>query len=95
LDQFLKKGTKTTTITLKSLGIEEVNNLVSDTLNLPPILVEPLSKVVFEKTKGNPFFVGSFLTALHTKRFIVTFSFFYEIYFFSISKESGNGIYQV
>jgi predicted ATPase len=71
--QFLvKKKIKSTTIHLKSLELSDVNALLSETLRLPINTVEPLSNVVFVKTKGNPFFVGRFLNALYSKSLLVT-----------------------
>ncbi|MDF0555162.1 ATP-binding sensor histidine kinase [Kamptonema sp. UHCC 0994] len=53
------------TITLTPLSQIKVNQLVADTLKCPESLALPLSQLVFQKTKGNPFFATQFLKALH------------------------------
>ncbi|MGB3402849.1 MAG: serine/threonine-protein kinase PknK, partial [Microcoleaceae cyanobacterium] len=53
------------TITLKPLKYNEINHLVSDTLNCSLEIAQPLSQLVYQKTKGNPFFTTQFLKALY------------------------------
>jgi diguanylate cyclase (GGDEF)-like protein len=43
----------------------EVLHLVADTLHASPGDVAPLAELCFEKTRGNPFFLGQFLHSLH------------------------------
>ncbi|BAZ28710.1 multi-sensor signal transduction multi-kinase [Cylindrospermum sp. NIES-4074] len=52
-------------ITLKSLNITDLNHLIADTLNcsLEPAL--PFTKLVYQKTKGNPLFANQFLKFLY------------------------------
>ena len=52
------------TVHLDGMSEEDVNSLVSDTLGMLPRLCQRLSQIVFRKTKGNPFFVATFLRSL-------------------------------
>ncbi len=71
LDSMKAKSLNIKTIFLHPLKISDLQLLISDTLSLTPNRVEMLADLVYEKTKGNPFFVGSFLTALYSKKLIV------------------------
>src|SRR5439155_17208132 len=51
-------------ITLAALGLNDVNQLVSDALHCPPDRAHSLSRTVDEKTGGNPFFTIQFITEL-------------------------------
>ncbi|WP_442936903.1 PAS domain S-box protein [Nostoc sp.] len=53
------------TITLIPLSQSQLNQLVTETLKCTENLALPLSKLVYQKTQGNPFFVTQFLKALH------------------------------
>jgi predicted ATPase/signal transduction histidine kinase len=48
-----------------------MNLLVADTLNCESSLAQPLTKLVYQKTQGNPFFATQFLKALHDDRLII------------------------
>ncbi len=65
LEEISKFGTKINTITLNPLNQKELNQLVADTLSCSESLALPLSKLIYLKTQGNPFFVTQFLKALH------------------------------
>ena len=71
LESFKKKGVKMNTIHLNPLKITDLRDLISDTLSSTPTHVEPLADLVYEKTKGNPFFVGRLLNTLHKKKLLV------------------------
>ncbi|NES93860.1 MAG: GAF domain-containing protein [Desertifilum sp. SIO1I2] len=58
------------TITLAPLSQEQVNQLVADTLKCTQSLALPLSKFVYQKTQGNPFFATQFLKLLYQERLI-------------------------
>ncbi|MEG4010033.1 AAA family ATPase [Microcoleus sp. Pol11C1] len=58
------------TINLAPLSPKKVNQLVADTLKSTESLTWPLSQLIFQKTKGNPFFATQFLKALHQERLI-------------------------
>ncbi|OYE01014.1 trifunctional serine/threonine-protein kinase/ATP-binding protein/sensor histidine kinase [Nostoc sp. 'Peltigera membranacea cyanobiont' 232] len=57
-------------ITLAPLSQDRVNQLVADTLKCPESLAWTLSVLIYQKTKGNPFFVTQFLKALHQENLI-------------------------
>ncbi|MBC1225032.1 AAA family ATPase [Nostoc sp. UCD121] len=52
-------------ITLAPLSTASLNQLVADTLRCSLEVVQPLTQLVYQKTKGNPFFSTQFLKALH------------------------------
>ncbi|WP_373534945.1 AAA family ATPase [Microcoleus sp.] len=65
IDDIVKTGITVKTITLSPLSFGDMNQLVSDTLNCQLSLAQPLTKLVIQKTKGNPFFATQFIKALH------------------------------
>jgi predicted ATPase/signal transduction histidine kinase/CheY-like chemotaxis protein len=58
-------GTPTETLTLGPLALEPLGQLVADTLHAPLDQCAPLSQVIFDKTRGNPFFFTRFFATLH------------------------------
>jgi predicted ATPase/signal transduction histidine kinase len=65
LKEIEQTGPTVNTITLEPLSRENLNQLVADTLHCDLCLAEPLTELVYLKTKGNPFFTTQFLKALH------------------------------
>ncbi|MBN4003879.1 ATP-binding sensor histidine kinase [Nostoc sp. LPT] len=65
VDEIVKTGAVVNTITLQSLSLVDMNQLVADTLNCDRSLAQPLTELVYQKTKGNPFFATQFLKALY------------------------------
>ncbi|GAA6618789.1 AAA family ATPase [Scytonema sp. NUACC26] len=62
----LKKARVTVNImTLTALNQRSLNALVADTLQCRETVAQPLSELVYQKTKGNPFFSTQFLKVLH------------------------------
>ncbi|MGI0481413.1 diguanylate cyclase domain-containing protein [Geminocystis sp. CENA526] len=57
-------------ISLGNLTLENVYDLMSDTLKRPVIEIKDLAQLVYEKTLGNPFFVKQFLVNLYQKKLI-------------------------
>lgn len=53
-------------VQLSELSFENVGRFVADTLRLTEKDVEPLTELVYERTKGNMFFVKSYLDSLHS-----------------------------
>ncbi|NET48335.1 MAG: serine/threonine-protein kinase PknK, partial [Merismopedia sp. SIO2A8] len=53
------------TMTLQALSQSSLNQLVADTLHVSLPVAQPLTKLVMQKTQGNPFFATQFLKALH------------------------------
>ncbi|MEG4088568.1 AAA family ATPase [Microcoleus sp. Pol12B4] len=59
-----KSQVRVNTITLEPLSQVDLNYLIADTLSCDRILAQPLTELVYQKTKGNPFFATQFLKAL-------------------------------
>lgn len=53
------------TLNLAPLTLEQVNQLVADTLKCPENIALPLSQLLFQQTQGNPLFTTQFLKALY------------------------------
>ncbi|MGB0560767.1 MAG: trifunctional serine/threonine-protein kinase/ATP-binding protein/sensor histidine kinase [Spirulinaceae cyanobacterium] len=53
------------TLTLGPLKSAQINQLVAATLGCELTLAEPLTNLVYQKTKGNPFFTTQFLKGLY------------------------------
>jgi PAS domain S-box-containing protein len=70
LDRVYRSRFFSGTINLSPLSFEDVNSLTAHTFRSEPARIEPLARLVHEKTAGNPFFVIQFLMALHTSRFV-------------------------
>ncbi|WP_437594471.1 sensor histidine kinase [Sorangium sp. So ce1000] len=70
IEQVRKDGARVSDIVLGSLSREHLAVLVSDALRCRREDAAPLSRLVHEKTGGNPFFAIQFLTALHEGRLI-------------------------
>src|SRR5262249_15227122 len=57
-------------IVLAPLAIEDVGRLIADALHCTREDAEPLARLVYEKTGGNPFFTIQFLTALAEEKLL-------------------------
>ncbi|KAL9182253.1 hypothetical protein ACHAXT_012905 [Thalassiosira profunda] len=57
-------GVPTTKLSLEGLSPTDLNTMISDALCTFPRVCEPLSDIVYQKTKGNPYFVLEFLRSL-------------------------------
>ena len=64
LNNWLKSVASLTTIKLESLTEVDVNKFVSETLHLSPRLTRPLSSVLYQKTRGNLFFLRQLMELL-------------------------------
>jgi diguanylate cyclase (GGDEF)-like protein/PAS domain S-box-containing protein len=71
LDSMHNEGATIQTIPLGPLTKEDVFQLTADTLNCKKRTAEPLARLVYEKTAGNPFFTIQFLTALAEQGMVV------------------------
>ncbi|MBE9039776.1 AAA family ATPase [Oscillatoriales cyanobacterium LEGE 11467] len=65
LDEIVKKEAIVNTITLAPLSQSGLNHLIADVLTCPLELAVSLTKLVYQKTKGNPFFATQFLKGLY------------------------------
>ncbi|MFS8067857.1 MAG: ATP-binding protein, partial [Byssovorax sp.] len=63
-------GVAVSEIRLGPLGAPEIAELLAHALSEGAARVAELSRVILEKTGGNPFFVGQFLRSLHAERLI-------------------------
>lgn len=70
VDELMKAGATVKTITLPPLRKSDMNQLVAETLNCELSMAEPLTKLVYQKTQGNPFFATQFLKALYDDKLI-------------------------
>ncbi|WP_254565823.1 AAA family ATPase [Oscillatoria sp. HE19RPO] len=70
LSEIQKSQATINMINLAPLSQRKVNQLVADTLKSTESLTWTLSQLIFQKTKGNPFFATQFLKALHQERLI-------------------------
>jgi predicted ATPase/GAF domain-containing protein/tRNA A-37 threonylcarbamoyl transferase component Bud32 len=64
LEKLREAGVAMTAVTLGPLDLPMVTRLVADTLRTTAQAVEPLCAALFDKTQGNPFFLGQLLHAL-------------------------------
>jgi predicted ATPase/signal transduction histidine kinase len=65
LEQIQAGGTRVNTIILQSLQINQINQLIADTLSCSTERSKPLAELVLNKTNGNPFFLTQLLQSLH------------------------------
>lgn len=70
VQQIREAGAHISTIHLGPLQPEYLNELVKDTFHCDGQYAEPLTRILTEKTGGNPFFVGQFLTELYRERLV-------------------------
>jgi predicted ATPase/signal transduction histidine kinase/ActR/RegA family two-component response regulator len=73
IEEIKKTGAIVNQITIGPLQLDDLNQLVADTLHCDLCQAEPLAKLVEQKTQGNPFFATQFLKALHQEK-LITFS---------------------
>ncbi|MBD2678662.1 MULTISPECIES: AAA family ATPase [Nostoc] len=66
----IEKVAAVNTLTLKPLNQADVNSLIADTLSCSTEVALPLTELVYQKAKGNPFFTTQFLKALHEEGLI-------------------------
>jgi predicted ATPase/HPt (histidine-containing phosphotransfer) domain-containing protein/two-component sensor histidine kinase len=60
----LQQRVPVTHIELEALSLAEVGELLADALRLTQRSLDGLARLIFDKTSGNPFFVGQFLERL-------------------------------
>ncbi|MEB3340929.1 AAA family ATPase [Okeania sp.] len=70
LNEIRKENAKINTITLAPLSENHINHLVADTLSCDEEVAKPLTELVYQKTKGNPFFTTQFLLGLYEDKLI-------------------------
>ncbi|ERT09699.1 his Kinase A domain protein [Lyngbya aestuarii BL J] len=77
VNELVKTQATVNTITLPPLTESDLNLLVADTLNCESPLAQPLTQLVYKKTKGNPFFATQFLKVLYEEK-LITFSWYIQ-----------------
>ncbi|WP_437327213.1 protein kinase domain-containing protein [Sorangium sp. So ce381] len=70
LGELRKKAAAVSELMLKPLVFSDVNQLVADTLSCDPHRAEPLAKLIFDKTRGNPFFMSQLMRSLHAEKLL-------------------------
>ncbi|MFN6483984.1 MULTISPECIES: AAA family ATPase [unclassified Nostoc] len=65
LDEIEKTSSGIKTLNLAPLSQADVNHLIADSLSCATKQALPLTELVYQKAKGNPFFTTQFLKALH------------------------------
>ncbi|MDY7021657.1 MAG: serine/threonine-protein kinase PknK, partial [Cyanobacteriota bacterium] len=70
LGEIQKQNAIVHTLTLNPLNQADITQLVADTLLCSVEVAEPLSRLVYQKTGGNPFFTTQFLQGLHEENCI-------------------------
>ncbi|MEH2160785.1 MAG: AAA family ATPase [Nostoc sp.] len=65
IDEIEKASSCVSTLTLVPLSQTDVNHLIADSLSCTTEQALPLTDLVYQKAKGNPFFTTQFLKALH------------------------------
>jgi predicted ATPase/signal transduction histidine kinase len=70
LEEIRKAGASVTDIWLGPLGPEHVGAIVAETLRCDEATAAPLSRLLVDKTGGNPFFLLQFLRSLHEDKLL-------------------------
>jgi predicted ATPase len=70
LEEIKKAGVEFTSIVLKPLEIEHLQQLVADTLHCSADQALSLAALLHKKTGGNPFFANQFLAELHHENLV-------------------------
>jgi len=70
LNTLHKAGVNMTSITLTPLALNDVVQLLVDTLQKSPTEVQPLAELIITKTNGNPFFVNQILKTLSQEQLL-------------------------
>jgi predicted ATPase/signal transduction histidine kinase len=70
LESLEREGIRFTTLTLAPLEPGHVAQLIADTFRCDPGRAGPLAKLLWERSGGNPFFVGQLLRALYEDKLI-------------------------
>ncbi len=72
VERLQQQGVLINSITLAPLKLEEIMQLIADTIHSDQETVKPLAELVFQKTSGNPFFINEFLRTIYQEN-ILTF----------------------
>jgi len=70
LEQIQQVGIRVNKMTLGTLDIEDVNQLIADTLNCSIKESKPLAELILNQTNGNPFFLLQLLQSLYQENLL-------------------------
>ena len=70
LEEIRRSGFIVNTLVLSPLSLHDVGRLMAETFRSDQERVEPLTRLVYEKTAGNPFFVIQFLKTLYDETLV-------------------------
>jgi len=90
LENVRRYGGNLQTIVLSPLSFDDVLNLAADTCRCDRVRVEPLARLVYKKTAGNPFFVIQFLMTLFDEK-LMAFDRLERIWKWDISRIRAKG----
>ncbi|MEH2097408.1 trifunctional serine/threonine-protein kinase/ATP-binding protein/sensor histidine kinase [Nostoc sp.] len=65
IEEMRQEGIKVSSIVLAALTQTDLNQLIADTLKYSTEQATAIANLVYQKTKGNPFFTNQFLKSLH------------------------------
>ncbi len=71
LNKLRREGVIVNQIILKPLALNQIEQLIADTLNSEREYVRSLAELVWQKTSGNPFFVNEFLKSIYAENLLV------------------------
>ena len=70
IEEIVQEGAKANHISLAPLTLNDVQELVADTLQCELSVAESLANLIYQKTAGNPFFLNEFLQSLYRQNLI-------------------------
>jgi predicted ATPase/GAF domain-containing protein/tRNA A-37 threonylcarbamoyl transferase component Bud32 len=70
IERLVERGVEMNSIVLNALKIDEVIEMLADTLYCDREFVAALADLVFAKTLGNPFFINEFLKTIHQENLL-------------------------
>ncbi|MEG4960165.1 MULTISPECIES: ATP-binding sensor histidine kinase [unclassified Microcoleus] len=91
LDELQKQGARIERITLAPLHLQQISNLIADTVHKDRKSATSLAELVVNKTQGNPFFVNQFLKTLYQEN-LLNFNFQQRNWEWNISEIEAVGI---
>ncbi len=71
LNKLRREGAIVNQIILKPLALNQIEQLIADTLSSEREYVRSLAELVWQKTSGNPFFVNEFLKSIYAENLLV------------------------
>ncbi|MFL9452501.1 AAA family ATPase [Tolypothrix bouteillei VB521301_2] len=91
IERLKQQGAIVNTIILNPLKLEEITQMIADTLHSDREIVKPLAELVYRKTSGNPFFINEFLKTIYQES-LLTFERQQKCWYWNISQIESLGI---